>query len=708
VSEGVIGVASQIKDGWNNTVEGFELPKFEPPTWLENLMRPSETKDEKHSSAPPPGPPKVEPVAVAAAVAAGIYGVDDEKERKLSQAKDDQIMLLTRKMIEIRSLLQKIGQNEDFKLPSIVVIGSQSSGKSSVLESIVGHEFLPKYGLTSLSNFRGSNMVTRRPIELTLINTPDSAAEYADFPALKLGKITDFSFVQKTLTELNLAVPAHECVSDDPIQLNIYSPSIPNLTLIDLPGYIQIHNKDQPDTLKEKISELCDKYIRDTNVILAISAADVDLANSTALRAAKRVDPKGLRTIGVITKMDLVTPEYGRAILLNNQYPLRLGYIGVVCRAPSTGTGLFTRGSSSNSMSLVSRHEQAYFAAHPEYAPTEGIHVGTAQLKKTLQQVLEKSMSQSLEGAARAIRRDLDETSYRFKVEYNDRGLTAETYLAESADALKAQFAVLETKFTKKHLHDIVKAQLDEKVLDLCAERYWMDDRVKDLPTADRTDSYWKRKLDATSGTLSRVGVGRISTEVVERALQSEVDRIVAEGTLKHSPFAQSRINEAVQEIITSRKGKTIDQVENCVKPYKYGVEVDDRDWELARERQARNLERELKMCEESYSILQREVGGRRKLGQVIQAVKSVDTGGNGGGFSNDLLLAGKPNWILLIQVDEQCSFEIARICSISAFAPRSQNSVPSKIMRQYVRKSFWTQSPRNSHQWLSYSLTSS
>lgn len=54
-------------------------------------------------------------------------------------------MLLTRKMIEIRSTLQALGQNDDFKLPSIVVIGSQSSGKSSVLESIVGHEFLPKY-----------------------------------------------------------------------------------------------------------------------------------------------------------------------------------------------------------------------------------------------------------------------------------------------------------------------------------------------------------------------------------------------------------------------------------------------------------------------------------------------------------------------------------------------------------------------------------
>lgn len=485
-------------------------------------------------------------------------------------------------------------------------------------------------------------MVTRRPIELTLINTPDSAAEFAEFPALKLGKITDFGFVQKTLTDLNLAVPASECVSDDPIQLNIYSPTIPNLTLIDLPGYIQIHDKDQPETLKEKISQLCEKYIRDTNVILAISAADVDLANSTALRASRRVDPKGLRTIGVITKMDLVSPEQGVKILLNNRYPLRLGYIGVVCRAPSSAPTLFARGSSSANMSQVARHEQAYFSSHPELSTVEGVHVGTAQLKKTLQTVLEKSMSQSLEGAARAIRRDLDETSYRFKVEYNDRGLTAETYLAESADALKAQFSQLEKKFGKAQVHQLVKATLDEKVLDLCAERYWMDERIMGMPTAEKNDSYWKRKLAATTGTLTRVGVGRISTEVVERALQSEVDKIISEGSLKHSPFARERIGECVQEIISTRQGKTIDQVENCVKPYKYGVEVDDREWAAARERQVLNLEKELRLCEESYQNLQKGVGGRRRMGQVIQAVKSVDDGGMGGGFSEDLLKAGK------------------------------------------------------------------
>ena len=150
LSGGIAGVASQIQEGFHNTVDGFELPNLEKPTWLENLFKPSEQTHGNHksSSDPPPSePPRTEKIVsgAAAAVASGAYVLDDDQERKFVQVNNDQIMLLTRKMIEIRSTLQMLGQNDDFKLPSIVVIGSQSSGKSSVLESIVGHEFLPKY-----------------------------------------------------------------------------------------------------------------------------------------------------------------------------------------------------------------------------------------------------------------------------------------------------------------------------------------------------------------------------------------------------------------------------------------------------------------------------------------------------------------------------------------------------------------------------------
>jgi hypothetical protein len=79
-------------------------------------------------------------------------------------------------------------------------------------------------------------MVTRRPIEVTLVHTPNQQAEYAEFPRQQLGRLTDFGRVRSVLAELNAAVPDEECVSVDPIELRIYSPHVPDLTLIDLPG----------------------------------------------------------------------------------------------------------------------------------------------------------------------------------------------------------------------------------------------------------------------------------------------------------------------------------------------------------------------------------------------------------------------------------------------------------------------------------------
>ncbi|KAF5388849.1 hypothetical protein D9757_005666 [Collybiopsis confluens] len=295
----------------------IKLPEFQAPQFLKDLFTDNEGrkssgggdghKSESENSGSKKRPPS-EDAAIAALVAATMSSpsdskVTDNKSGGAFETQQNGLMNLTKKLIEIRSMLLGIDQNDALKLPSIVVIGSQSSGKSSVLEAIVGHEFLPK----------GNNMVTRRPIELTLVHIPTLAgekpSEYGEFPGLGLGKIHSFADIQRTLTDMNLAVPASDAVSNEPIDLRIYSPYVPDLTLIDLPGYVQISSLDQPESLKEKIAALCDKYIREPNIILAVCAADVDLANSPALRASRKVDPLGLRTIGVITKMDLVPPE---------------------------------------------------------------------------------------------------------------------------------------------------------------------------------------------------------------------------------------------------------------------------------------------------------------------------------------------------------------------------------------------------------------
>lgn len=649
IFKGIQGVAEQTNEGWQKTKEDIELPE-----WVQKILRLDEQSSSEGSGGGG-GSPKQSKMGTAAAAGAAtgtVLGHNNSTDEEASSeiARDDQMMTLTRKMIEIRSILQNVGQSEALTLPSIVVIGSQSSGKSSVLEAIVGHEFLPK----------GLNMVTRRPIELTLVNTPNAQAEYADFPVLGLGKITDFGQVQRTLTDLNLAVPEKDCVSDDPIQLSIYSPNVPDLSLIDLPGYIQVAGRDQPHELKQKISDLCDKYIQAPNVVLAISAADVDLANSTALKASRRVDPRGERTIGVVTKMDLVDPERGVEILSDTKYPLRLGYVGVVCRVPHS-TGLFSR-SGGNISNAIIKNENAFFSSHPrEYGPDSEVSTGTPILQKKLMHVLEQTMAASLAGTRDAISQELEEATYEFKVQYNDRPLSAESYLAESLDSFKHSFKEFSENFGRPQVRELLKGELEQRVMDLLAQRYWNKpiddlspplpelDPLSDLPKADPESLYWRRKLDASASALTKLGIGRLATTVVANSLQNHVDNLVASSTFASHPYAQKAIIDAYSGILNDRFFSTSDQVENCIKPYKYEIEVDAMEWTKGRENVSRVLKEELKACENAFKHAESSIG-KRKLKDVMGFVDRVrkgevvlegNGGGGAGGFSADLLAKG-------------------------------------------------------------------
>lgn len=647
-------MAEQTQRGWQKTKEDVELPE-----WLQKILRMDEDSQSGNGGSSGGGgqPPNESRAGIGAAGAATgtAFGYDsDEEDIRSSKevAEDDQMMLLTRKMIEIRNILSSVGQSNTLTLPSIVVIGSQSSGKSSVLEAIVGHEFLPK----------GSNMVTRRPIELTLVNTPNAQAEYGDFPALGLGKITDFSQIQRTLTDLNLAVPEKDCVTDDPIQLSIYSPNVPDLSLIDLPGYIQVAGQDQPPELKQKISDLCDKYIQAPNVILAISAADVDLANSTALRASRRVDPRGERTIGVITKMDLVDPDRGVNILSDKKYPLRLGYVGVVCRIPQT-TALFSRGSG-NITSAILKNENAYFSAHPkEFGSQSDLSIGVTTLRNKLMHVLEQTMASSLAGTRDAISQELEEATYEFKVQYNDRPLSAESYLAESLDSFKHSFKAFTENFGRPQVREMLKNELDQRVMDILAQRYWNKpfddlapllpelDPLSDLPKADLDSQYWHRKLDGSTSSLTKLGIGRLATTVVANAIQTHVDRLLANSTFAAHPYAQKQIVEACNSILNDRFFSTSDQVENCIKPYKFEIEVEDPEWVKGRENVSKVLKEELRACEAAMRRVEDNVG-KRKLRDVMTFVDKVRKGefllegdvastAGAGGFSAALLATG-------------------------------------------------------------------
>lgn len=650
-------VAEQTRRGLDRTSEDFKSSE-----WYQHLAAKQGgnegssggTGGNKKDKEPRESSVRGSGTAAAGVATAAAFGLEaDSEEDKRSEgraAKDDQMMLLTKKMIEIRGLLQQVGQSETLTLPSIVVIGSQSSGKSSVLEAIVGHEFLPK----------GNNMVTRRPIELTLVNTPNSQSEMAEFPALGMSKITDFVHVQKTLTELNLAVPDDDCVSDDPIQLRIYSPNVPDLSLIDLPGYIQVSGHDQPTQLKTKIAELCERYIKSPNIILAISAADVDLANSTSLRASRRVDPRGERTIGVITKMDLVDPDRGLGVLMDRKYPLRLGYVGVSCKIPAS-TGLFSRGSG-NITNAIAKHENAYFSAHPQFNPENGASVGTSNLRQKLMRVLEQTMSNSLAGTSQAIQQELAEANYEFKVQYNERPLTAESHLAETLDSFKHSFKSFSESFGRTEVRQLLKSELDQQVLNLLAQRYWNRPfpdltpglpgtaLLEDLAKAKAEDPIWEHKIEASRSALTKLGIGRLATSVIATSLQSQVDGLIANSTFVTHPSARQIIGQASADILRELSLDTSDELEICIKPYKYRTEVSDAEWKNGQHNITNVLKEELRTCEAAYSSVERDVGGKKRMKDVVAFIDRVRKGdiileGDGsagaGGFSSALLARG-------------------------------------------------------------------
>lgn len=149
---GAFGTAADGISAVTSKLSEFKLPDVEAPRFFKDLFAAREERhgnreNGQHEEEPerPKKPPR-DAAAIAALVAATMSSPSDSKDAATLSADERQngLMHLTKKLIEIRSMLLSIDQSDSLKLPSIVVIGSQSSGKSSVLEAVVGHEFLPK------------------------------------------------------------------------------------------------------------------------------------------------------------------------------------------------------------------------------------------------------------------------------------------------------------------------------------------------------------------------------------------------------------------------------------------------------------------------------------------------------------------------------------------------------------------------------------
>lgn len=258
---------------------------------------------------------------------------------------------------------------------------------------------------------RGTGIVTRRPLVLQLINRQPAAKtngvkeelisggtdkeanvdEWGEFLHIPGQKFFDFNKIRDEIVkETEAKTGKNAGISPAPINLRIYSPNVLTLTLVDLPGLTKVPVGDQPRDIERQIREMVLKQISKPNaIILAVTGANTDLANSDGLKLAREVDPEGQRTIGVLTKVDLMDDGTDVVdILAGRIIPLRLGYVPVVNRGQRDIDN-------KKAITAALENEKNFFENHKAYR-NKSSYCGTPYLARKLNLILMMHIKQTL------------------------------------------------------------------------------------------------------------------------------------------------------------------------------------------------------------------------------------------------------------------------------------------------------------------------
>jgi len=309
----------------------------------------------------------------------------------------------------------------ELSIPHLVTVGSQSSGKSTLLNAILGMDILPI----------GTNMVTRCPLRLEMIQT---SADTKEAKAV-FGSYESTSGQWTSIKEIALQFPnpsndqrneiastingitcqragSNMNISTEPIDLRIYGPNVPNLSVIDLPGIVSVACEDrgQSKDIKEQIRSMISTYISPASaLILAVIPARTDIEVDIAMELIKQHDPDGERTLGILTKVDLMNEGTDVSHLLENRgisrsLQLQYGYFAIKNRNKIE--------SETKSIQEGYQIESDYFAKHPVYSQSKyRDSVGTVALCRQLSQILVKSLKRSFPNLLEKIHQQVADTT---------------------------------------------------------------------------------------------------------------------------------------------------------------------------------------------------------------------------------------------------------------------------------------------------------
>lgn len=297
------------------------------------------------------------------------------------------------------------GGNNQMRLPQLVVVGTQSSGKSSILNSIITMDILPT----------GKNMVTRTPLDIRLHKTAkkSSIKIISEIPITSpIPLESEVSKVREQIEKKTIDIAGKGSnIGTEPIIVDVYSPYVPNLSLIDLPGITMVAclDKGQPENIREQIESLIVKYINmDNSIVLAVMQSRTDLETDLGLALIKKIG-NGIesRTIGILTKPDLMNGDnnVGDYLLGNISSSLKLGLGYYVVK---------NRSSIEMNTDIIKymEIEKEYFKGHPEYS--KGIYknnIGTKILTESLNKTLIEGIRRKLPKALEELNRIENEVS---------------------------------------------------------------------------------------------------------------------------------------------------------------------------------------------------------------------------------------------------------------------------------------------------------
>ncbi|XXH00970.1 hypothetical protein Hte_007321 [Hypoxylon texense] len=345
-----------------------------------------------------------------------------------------------RDLLDIVDSLRSHGVSHYVDLPQIIVCGSQSSGKSSTLESISGIAFPTSEGLctrfaTELILRRGDKPEIKVHIQPSASRSNEERARLAAFSGNAKNQ-EDFPRIVEAAKEA-MGLTGSEgakVFSTDVLRIESTSPSAPNLTLVDLPGLFGASDKNQSDDDATLVQNLVVSYMRQRrSIILAVVAADNPFANQPVTKFARDIDPSGSRTLGLITKPDKIdessdSERYYVELAQNLNVNLTLGWHVLRNRSHITA----------NDTTEERDEREAEFFTNSAWSALDPSQLGVESLRARLRKILWKQIQTGLPGVKAEVQSGIKECRTKLAQLGKARSTTREkhTYLQRISSLL--------------------------------------------------------------------------------------------------------------------------------------------------------------------------------------------------------------------------------------------------------------------------------